>query len=107
MESPLIGKSLHLRVMGPLMTEGHEAFLFNVKDVRKNFRHTIFICDQIVTSSDTMFHNDLEVHIHHEQYFSIEEGDDIIAIYNTPEELFDAVCDYLKQQMKRCTGLEI
>lgn len=96
----LIGKYVHIVSSGD-----YPVFLFNIQEIhqgsRKGFKE--FISEQVLDSPNS---DDLEVYCGSEWEIDMN-NDDLIGIYDTPEELFSEVVQFLKDQIKRCSGIII
>jgi len=94
----LIGKYVHI-----VHSEDYPVFLFNVQDVHQIAGSVELISEQVLNSPNS---DDLEVYCGPEWPIDAR-NDKIVAIYDTPEELFNAVTIFLKEQIERCSGIII
>jgi hypothetical protein len=94
----LIGKYVHL-----VRSEDYPAFLFNVQEVREHKNYVELISEQVLDSPNS---DDLEVYCGPEYEIDLENVK-VAGIYDTAEELFEKVTEFLKEQIERCSGLVI
>lgn len=96
----LVGKYVHI-VQG----SDYPVFLFNVQEIQpgSDIGYAEIISEQVLYSVNS---DDLEVYCGPE--FEVDLKNDVVAgVYDTAEELFEAACKFLKEQIERCSGIKI
>lgn len=96
----LVGKYVHI-VQG----SDYPVFLFNVQEIRpvSDPGYAEIISEQVLYSANS---DDLEVYCGPEYEVDLK-NDVVVGVYDTAEELFEAVCKFLKEQIEKCSGIKI
>jgi hypothetical protein len=96
----LVGKYVHI-----VHAEDYPVFLFNVQEIQPRFDigYAEIISEQVLDSVNS---DDLEVYSGPEYEVDLN-NDVVVGVYDTAEELFEAVCKFLKEQIERCSGIKI
>ncbi len=79
----------------------YPVWLFNVKSYDKNEK--LVYSEQVLNSDNS---DDIEV-FNGPEWEVHPNTDKILKVCDTPEELFETVSDYLRDQIERCSGLVI
>ena len=96
----LIGKYVHI-----VHATDYPIFLFNIQKICPSSTkgYQTFVAEQVLDSPNS---DDLEVYCEGEWEIDIK-NDVVIGVYDTAEELFEAVSRFLKDQIERCSGIQI
>lgn len=96
----LVGKYVHI-----VHAEDYPAFLFNVQEIQpgSDIGYAEIISEQVLDSVNS---DDLEVYCGLEYEVDLN-NDVVVGVYNTAEELFEAACKFLKEQIEKCSGIKI
>lgn len=94
--SKLVGKYVHI-----IQNGDYPVFLFDIQSIDSDSGEVI--AKQILDSPNS---DDLEVYCGPEWELDLN-NDTVAGIYDTAEELFARVCDFLKDQIDRCSGIQI
>lgn len=96
----LVGKYVHI-----VHAEDYPAFLFNVQEIQPGSgpNYAEIISEQVLDSVNS---DDLEVYCGPEYEVDLR-NDVVVGVYDTAEELFEAACKFLKEQIEKCSGIKI
>lgn len=96
----LIGKYVHI-----VHAEDYPVFLFNIQEIQpgSDVDYWEIISEQVLDSPNS---DDLEIYCGPE--YEVDAQNDVVAgVYDTAEELFEAACKFLKEQIEKCSGIKI
>ena len=89
-----IGKYIYVQ-------QGYPVWLFNITSYDAASKQVF--AEQIVCSN-----NDDDVEVYCGPEWDVDPTTDkVIGVFDTPEELFETITDYLREQIEKCTGMVI